>query len=113
LGEIQTAWVAGYLEGEGCFFWITYQTEKYGPYHYPRIACSSTDRDVLEQLAEYTGVGRVWGPQDRGPNKPIWHWTVSKGKEAAALMRALYPYMGQRRRAKIDEVLAFVEKGRE
>jgi hypothetical protein len=37
---------------------------------------------------------------------------ASKNKESITLMRAVYPLMGERRRARIDEVLALVEKGR-
>jgi LAGLIDADG DNA endonuclease family protein len=110
----ELGWVAGLLEGEGCFFPIKYQTQDYGPYTYARIAVLMTDLDVLERLQQLTGVGRISGPTIRkNPNhKPLWHWVVSKNKESITLMKELYPLMGERRRARIDEVLALAEKGR-
>jgi hypothetical protein len=112
--EVELAWVAGLLEGEGCFFPIEYRTEKYGPYIYARVAVLMTDLDILQRLQSLTGVGNINGPTIRkNPrHKPLWHWVVSRHKESITLMRAVYPWMGERRRARIDEVLALVEKGR-
>jgi hypothetical protein len=111
--EVERAWVAGLLEGEGCFFPIEYKTKGYGPYTYARVAVLMTDLDVLQRLQEITGIGHINGPTPRKDprHKPIWHWVASKNKESIILMRAVYPLMGERRRARIDEVLALVEKG--
>jgi hypothetical protein len=112
--EAELAWVAGLLEGEGCFFPIEYRTKGYGPYTYARVAVLMTDLDVLQRLQRVTGIGHINGPTPRKDprHKPIWHWVASKNKESITLMRAVYPLMGERRRARIDEVLALVEKGR-
>jgi len=107
------AWVAGLLEGEGCFFPIEYKTPKYGPYVYARVAVLMTDLDVLQRIQDLTGVGKITGPtiRENPKHKPIWKWTVTKHRDALLLMEAVYPWMGSRRRARIDEVLAMVEKG--
>jgi len=78
--EAELAWVAGLLEGEGCFFPMEYRTEKYGPYVYARVAVLMTDLDILQRLPQVTGVGKINGPTIRkNPrHKPIWHWVVSK-----------------------------------
>jgi hypothetical protein len=112
--EVELAWVAGLLEGEGCFFPIEYKTKGYRPYTYARVAVLMTDLDVLQRLQELTGIGHSDGPTPRKDprHKPIWHWVASENKESITLMRAVYPLMGERRRARIDEVLALVEKGR-
>jgi hypothetical protein len=112
--EVELAWVAGLLEGEGCFFPIEYKTKGYGPYTYARVAVLMTDVDVLQRLQEFTGIGHFNGPTPRKDprHKPIWHWVASKNKESITLTKAVYPLMGERRRARIDEVLALVEKGR-
>lgn len=107
----QRAWVAGYLEGEGAFFWVTITKGKYGPYYYPRVRAASTDQDVVELLAEYAAVGHITGPYPRKPpNKTAWYWAVTNREDAIALMESVYPYMGERRRAQIDRVLDFVER---
>jgi hypothetical protein len=103
------AWVAGFLEGEGAFYWVIFQKGKYGPYYYPRVGASSTDQDVIERLPEYSGAGQITGPYPRKPpQKTVWYWTVTNRDDAIALMQEMYPYMGERRRARIDEVLDFV-----
>ncbi len=102
--------MAGLLEGEGCFFSITYKTENYGPYTYARVTVCMTDRDILERLQQVTGIGRLEKSRARAnpKHKPISQWIVCKNQDAIDLMKAVYPWMGQRRRARIDEVLALV-----
>jgi hypothetical protein len=112
--EAELAWVTVLLEGEGCFFPIEYKTKGYGPYTDARVAVLMTDLDVLQRRQNITGIGHINRPTPRKDprHKPIWHWVASKNKESITLMRAVYPLMGERRRARIDEVLALVEKGR-
>ena len=90
------------------------QDKDYGPYTYARVAVLMTDLDVLQRLQQLTGIGHINGPTPRKDprHKPIWHWVASRNKESITLMTAVYPLMGERRRARIDEVLALVEKGR-
>jgi hypothetical protein len=59
MSSFELGWVAGLLEGEGCFFVNTSGTPQYGPYAYARVAVCMTDRDVLERLQEVTGIGRL------------------------------------------------------
>lgn len=96
----QLAWLAGLLEGEGCF---------YREGGRPAIAVNMTDRDVVERAAILAGGYRV--SEKRAPSdlarrrRPSYRFRVT-GPKAVALMRALHPYMGSRRREKIEE-LAF------
>jgi hypothetical protein len=113
MSEVEVAWVAGLVEGEGCFY---IQTEKYTSkrtgetYHNrrPTLIVAMTDEDVVKRLQEVTGVGTVnrSGPQNKNrPNhKPMWRYRVNP---VATLMLAirLYPYMGRRRREKIEDLL--------
>lgn len=90
-------WLAGLLEGEGCFHMNSS----------PNVSVSTTDRDVLERAACLMG-SKVRGPFDTG-HKPIWSASLS-GDRALDLMRRLLPLMGQRRTAKIQEVITNAEK---
>jgi len=57
MSDLELGWVAGILEGEGCFFVTTRKTAKYGPYVYARVTVCMTDRDIIERLQHVTGVG--------------------------------------------------------
>jgi hypothetical protein len=88
-------WLAGLLEGEGWFGLSHYRT--------PCIVVSMTDLDVIEQAADLMGNKVTAQPKRTGKQA----WSVSLyGHRAVALMRVLHPYMGQRRSARIAELLA-------
>jgi hypothetical protein len=90
-------WVAGIVEGEGCF---TIHRE------YIRVSVKMTDEDIIRRLHSVTGIGKVAGPHANGDLKPSWKWEVNVQKDASALMMTLYPIMGERRQEKIEECLA-------
>lgn len=104
---VDIAWVAGIIEGEGCFN-IRRTAGKY-----PLAICSvsMTDFDVIQRLHEVTGIGRVGSLRvdKRGSQrKPTLNWTVAKKRDMARLMLAVYPLMGERRRKKIAEAIEVV-----
>lgn len=89
-------WVAGILEGEGCF----------GFRGTPTIALSMTDLDVVDRahklLTPNTRLGFI---EYRDPNhKKSYHFTLC-GKRAASWMMVLYSLMGERRRSRIKECI--------
>lgn len=100
-------WLAGILEGEGCF----HLQSKKSSGVYIQISMNMTDEDVVRKAQKIAGVGKVYGPyQRKAPSgaaaKQVWLWQVMKQADAAALMMTLYPLMGQRRQNKITELLA-------
>lgn len=107
----ELAWVAGIVEGEGCFSMDTRQARKKGGKVYINIRVAMVDEDVVRKLHKISGVGTVLGPilsPSRAEHnyQPLYIWAVQKQKDAAALMMTLYPLMGIRRQAKITECLA-------
>lgn len=91
-------WVAGLLEGEGCFY-----TSKDSP-GTTAINMSLTDKDVIDRAASILGT-RVYDLRGRKPgDKPAWQLYIG-GKRARGWMMILYQLMGQRRKAKIKNVL--------
>lgn len=88
-------WLAGLLEGEGCF-----DLQK-GTY--PRIRLSMTDRDVVGRAASLMDTG-VRLSIRHAPNKSTWHAEL-QGERAAAIMEELLPYMGARRSQRIADSL--------
>ena len=99
----ELAWVAGFLEGEG-FFWI--QRSKKGFYRLG-LGVTSTDKDVLERLQHLIPGSRIQGPykQHGLGTKPHCRWVLGMRGPAVQLLKELRPLMGQRRAARIDELL--------
>ena len=103
----QTAWLAGWLEGEGCFMFKEVCSSNASP----RIIVQafSTDKDVVERVARLMGISlyRI-KPRDHYAG-----WTSSEGwranvegQKAVDLMTAIRTMMGARRGAQIDKALA-------
>src|SRR5512146_890011 len=98
------AWAAGLFEGEGTLF-LTGQTGS------PCAALSMTDEDVVRRFARIIGSGKVSKVIDPRPQcKPIWSWRLGTKVDIGALIKLLYPYLGQRRKAKADEVLVVCQR---
>jgi hypothetical protein len=108
MSEAEIAYVAGLLEGEGCFY-IGYLGE--AAKRYPRftIQCAMTDEDVIRRLRDIVGAGAIDGPllppswdQNR---KPVWRWRLGRKDGALELVALLLPWMCSRRSAKIQTML--------
>jgi hypothetical protein len=108
----ETAWVAGIIEGEGYF-----TTKGSGGL---AVRVSMTDRDIIERLKALTGVGTLYVPRNPRPGewKQAYTWAVQDRQDAKALLEAILPWLGLRRTAKVEEVLAqyrapieYVERG--
>lgn len=93
------AWVAGLLEGEGCFY-IQENT--------PVIVIDMTDLDIVEKWksiskGEQKIHTRVY-PPEKQPRKPAYSFQI-RGTLAIQWIMTIYPLMGLRRKAKIREIL--------
>jgi hypothetical protein len=96
-------WLAGYLEGEGCFT-ITSADSKGGSKTH-RILVTSVDKDVIER-ASILLVGYIRLTRGRHKHNPkIYYGTNISGVRAIGWMMTLYPLMGERRKARIKEVI--------
>jgi hypothetical protein len=105
---VDLAWVAGLVEGEGCFLPIC----RNGNEASLRVQVRMTDLDVLERLMSIVNIGNVTGPEYNGRNTPVYTWQCGRTADSLALMWALYPYMGERRRKKIWECWIFLRTQR-
>lgn len=70
------------------------------------IAVGMTDRDVIARAAAFFGVSFRESKNHRRQEhfKPFWRLEVT-GERAAEWMRTLHPHMGERRQARISELL--------
>lgn len=97
--DLDVAWLAGLLEGEGCFW--------FGDRGRVVIRLAMTDLDVVERAAAIMG-GVIEKPRlPKEANRKIVYACRVSGDDAIAWMTRLRPMMGKRRQAKIDEVMAY------
>lgn len=99
--ELDIAWAAGLLEGEGSF---TARTNS----PVLRVSCVMTDLDILERLQSIFGGLIHKNSRDtkhyKDHWKDSWSWSAS-GDTAKTIMTSVLPYMGGRRSNKINELL--------
>lgn len=102
--DAETAWLAGLLEGEGSFMRRVAANGRGKRYAYPRIQISMMDYDIVARVATVFGVRPQRKPKRGNQTRDVWTATVT-GSKAAEVMTDLRPWMGERRGAKIDELL--------
>lgn len=91
-------WVAGLLEGEGCFY-VTPPSRGTAV----SVICEMTDEDVLVKLAKILRLGWVREkPRKTVNGKTTYRYTAS-GSQAIQIMLTIYPLMSGRRKEKIEE----------
>lgn len=101
--DIDAAWLAGLLEGEGSFLFPS-------PSCYPSqvgVSLQMTDEDVVAR------VGRLIGATYRRsiPPNPAWSPTFIiqvRGRRALSVMQAILPFMGERRTARIRALMQHI-----
>jgi hypothetical protein len=103
ISTAETAWVAGILEGEGCW---TVSRSTQGRWW---VAVRMTDEDVILKLQRLTGVGRISPARGRPEHKMAWAWQVSVQSHREWLTLKVWPWLGMRRRARIRELWPEVE----
>ena len=92
----ETAWLAGILEGEGCFSFNRTAI----------ITLSMTDLDIVKRVAVLFGNRPLRSYAPRGNQKKSVHTTSVCADRAMRIMGLILPYMGERRSARIKEVMA-------
>lgn len=107
LTELELAWLAGLLEGEGSFV----PPPPSDP-NRPRISIEMTDRDIVRRVATMFELAYV--QSRRYETKVNWKQSfcvILRGQRAVSLMKRLYPYMGERRKKRINEIISsYIEK---
>lgn len=88
-------WLSGWWEGEGSF----YNNKAY----LPIMSAGTTDKDIADRVTKLLGCNIYI--VNKPNRKTAYHFSVA-GKKAASWMMTLCSLMGQRRQAKIKEVLS-------
>jgi len=91
---METAWAAGFFEGEGC---IHIKTGKSALF----LIISSTDLDVLSRFKTWAKAGRIRLTKKQKPHhKDCWMWTCTAWPDVSRILAELLPWLGDRRSAK-------------
>lgn len=95
------AWLAGLLDGEGCFD---------APAGRPRLRVKMGDLDVILRAADIMGARVHTEFDDRPtvsgrPRSPM-HVAALHGEAALSVMRAVLPWLGSRRSARVADIVA-------
>ena len=102
LSPIEWAWIAGIIEGEGCF-----STTKTNPH--PLFALQMVDEDIVARFADLVGVKYAHRVMKGEKHKDVFQIAVRRRSFIEWLIVNIYPWMGERRRSKIDECIAFYQ----
>lgn len=99
MNNIETAWLAGIIEGEGTI----HRVNELGS---GRIAVLMTDRDVIDEVYRIAGVGQLYPvPARKSHHKDGYMWTVTSKKNIRAIADRIAPFLMARRREQLNIVL--------
>jgi len=99
--DVELAWVAGILEGEG-----TFRVTDAGS---TQVTAEMADLDVLQKIQRVLGFGTIGNERKRGENRrTTWTFCVSGRRDIEQLLNAILPYMGERRTKQIATVLGYI-----
>lgn len=105
VNSLELGWLVGIIEGEGYIGIVRPKDRKTHRFY---ISVEMTDEDVVRRLHSITGKGNVnrWERPNHPEWKPSWIWKVQSKKDVVDLLKLIHPHMGERRTARIEEVLA-------
>jgi len=102
--DVEIVWLAGLLEGEGCFG--VKKGTKGGSRPCLRLQLQMSDRNVVERAAHFLeGNAKTCSPRKKHPEWSIMHFVEVNGAKAERAMAWILPYMGERRTQRITESL--------
>jgi hypothetical protein len=98
LTDIDQAWLAGIVEGEGTF---SRPNSRWG-----LVRVVMTDKDVIDRLATMTGIGNTHVQEPRKEHhRRAWDWTVLRRVNVHELCHTLAPLLLERRRKAVMAIL--------
>jgi hypothetical protein len=108
----ELSWLVGILEGEGSF---TYEVAN-GEYKMARVTLAMVDEDIVRRAAKSMPKARYFlqdsSPSRAGKGYQPLHVARSNGTAALELMEMVLPHMGDRRAARIEEIIEAYHRDR-
>lgn len=105
--ELEKAWLAGFIDGEGCIGLQCINAHN-KRYYLVRIQITQTNPDVLRHVAKITGVNRLCRSKRLGLKQAdAWRWDSDMGDSEQVLIDIL-PYL-VRKREVAELAIEFIE----
>ena len=98
------AWAVGLFEGEGCISILDMPRRRH-----VKLVLGSTDEDVVRRFAAVVECGCVNGPYSPKKGRPLWRWEAAAQLDVAAVLSAMLPLLGERRRSVAAEAISCIE----
>jgi len=110
MSQLELAWAAGLFEGEGYIGIQSRAGERKYKSNYWYIGIGMTDEDVIKRFADlfnlnYTTRVRANEKSSKNYFKDLYVVRTSKRAKVKEIVDALLPFMGERRRSKMEEFL--------
>lgn len=102
--EVDAAWLAGLLEGEGSFIAGTTTKGRHTSYR-TRIQLSMTDQDIVERAAQLMGSSVKQRPPTGMGSKPLFVTHLARTEDVSRVIIQLSPWLGERRLAQAEHAL--------
>ena len=96
--DVEIAWVAGFLEGEG---WFAYRDQRSGGRTTMRVGCNQVNREPLERLQELFGGTIGFKRQDPKVRRSWWGWEIRNQEMILELTALITPWLTKERRERI------------
>lgn len=80
-------WLAGFIDGEGCFYFHR-SGAAFAPPQF-QLKLRDDDRAILEECVERTGLGRIVIHKRKGRSNPQVAWSIIKRADCVALVAIL------------------------
>ena len=105
--ELEAAWLAGIVEGEGSM-----AIRVRGPRGRKEISLNicMTDRDIIERCARIMDAPMISLKMRGTQTKQPYRVSLTKWEGLETTLRAIRPWLGERRGAKADELLMVCEE---
>lgn len=94
MAELETAWFAGFFEGEGCIRWGRRTVVKSFA-----LTLTNTNKSIMEKIIIITGTGRITERLPKNPRHSMtWTWQCY-GDNARSLLKQVLPWLIIKREA--------------
>lgn len=104
MNTVEAAWLAGILEGEGCFDYNGNVPKKW-----PKVRVEMKDEDVILRVQVLTGGSVRMRPARKPQHSNTFVLQIAKHSDVEKLLQTIRPFMGERRGRKIDEQLSAIQ----
>lgn len=106
MSDIELAWAAGFMDGEGTFGWQRQLGRKPIPY----VQATQVDRRPLDRLHLVLGIGKVYGPYvpKRANEQPYFYFRATGVERTLSIAELLRPWLSPPKREQADQIVAEV-----